>query len=129
MHAGAEDELAGVGKTKWFQENQGREDFAVFEFRWTSPAYKCSERRNEPGWTKTWKTGAFEIFRKRIPKYMLRHKVKAGMTDWQQINGYRGNTSLEKRVEFDIRLHWETGLFSYLKIICKTLLRMTKNAY
>ncbi|MBI2350003.1 MAG: undecaprenyl-phosphate glucose phosphotransferase, partial [Deltaproteobacteria bacterium] len=38
-------------------------------------------------------------FQKAIPKYMLRHKVKAGMTGWAQVNGWRGNTSLEKRIE------------------------------
>jgi Undecaprenyl-phosphate glucose phosphotransferase len=43
-----------------------------------------------------------EEFRKRIPRYMLRHKVKAGITGWAQINGWRGDTSLEKRLECDL---------------------------
>ncbi|MFQ5787250.1 MAG: undecaprenyl-phosphate glucose phosphotransferase, partial [Thermodesulfobacteriota bacterium] len=41
-------------------------------------------------------------FRNKIPKYMLRHKMKAGITGWAQISGWRGNTSLEKRIEYDL---------------------------
>ena len=41
-------------------------------------------------------------FRRSIPQYMLRHKVKAGMTGWAQINGWRGSTDLQKRIEFDL---------------------------
>ena len=43
-----------------------------------------------------------EEFRRKVPGYMLRHTVKAGMTGWAQINGWRGNTSLEKRIEYDL---------------------------
>ena len=43
-----------------------------------------------------------EQFKHRIPQYMLRHKVKAGLTGWAQVNGWRGNTSLEKRIEYDL---------------------------
>ena len=41
-------------------------------------------------------------FKHKIPKYMLRHKIKAGLTGWAQVNGWRGNTSLEKRIEYDL---------------------------
>jgi exopolysaccharide biosynthesis polyprenyl glycosylphosphotransferase len=41
-------------------------------------------------------------FKHRIPQYMLRHKVKAGLTGWAQVNGWRGNTALEKRIEYDL---------------------------
>ncbi len=41
-------------------------------------------------------------FKDRIPGYMLRHRVKAGVTGWAQINGWRGPTSLEKRIEYDL---------------------------
>jgi Undecaprenyl-phosphate glucose phosphotransferase len=63
-----------------------------------------------------------EEFRKSIPKYMLRHKVKAGMTGWAQVNGWRGNTSLERRIEHDLDYiaHW--SLARDLKILAKTLL-------
>jgi exopolysaccharide biosynthesis polyprenyl glycosylphosphotransferase len=62
-------------------------------------------------------------FKQRIPQYMLRHKVKAGITGWAQVNGWRGNTSLEKRIEYDLYYieNWSVGLD--LKIIWLTLLR------
>ena len=52
-----------------------------------------------------------ETFRNEIPHYMLRHKIKAGMTGWAQINGWRGNTSLEKRIEHDLYYiqNWSIG--------------------
>jgi len=52
-----------------------------------------------------------EEFRNRIPSYMLRHKIKAGMTGWAQVNGLRGNTSLEKRIEHDLYYfqNWSIG--------------------
>jgi Undecaprenyl-phosphate glucose phosphotransferase len=52
-----------------------------------------------------------EEFRNRVPQYMLRHKIKAGMTGWAQINGLRGNTSLEKRIEHDLYYiqNWSIG--------------------
>lgn len=53
-----------------------------------------------------------EKFRSKIPAYMLRHKMKAGMTGWAQVHGLRGNTSLEKRIEYDISYieHWSLSL-------------------
>jgi Undecaprenyl-phosphate glucose phosphotransferase len=47
-------------------------------------------------------------FRQEIPKYMLRHKMKSGITGWAQVNGWRGNTSLEERVKHDLYYigHW-----------------------
>lgn len=61
-----------------------------------------------------------EDFKKTIPKYMLRLKMKAGLTGWAQINGWRGNTSLEKRIEYDLYYinHW--SIFLDLKIILLT---------
>jgi len=72
-----------------------------------------------------------ETFRHRIPGYMLRHKVKAGMTGWAQINGWRGNTSLEKRIEYDLYYIERWSLGFDLTILVKTLWRgfFNKHAY
>ena len=62
-----------------------------------------------------------EQFKHRIPQYMLRHKVKAGLTGWAQVNGWRGNTPLEKRIEYDLYYieNWSVRLD--LKIMWLTL--------
>ena len=72
-----------------------------------------------------------ETFRHRIPGYMLRHKVKAGMTGWAQINGWRGNTSLEKRIEYDLYYIERWSLGFDLAILVKTIWRgfFSKQAY
>jgi Undecaprenyl-phosphate glucose phosphotransferase len=64
-----------------------------------------------------------EQFKHRIPQYMLRHKVKAGITGWAQVNGWRGNTSLEKRIEYDLYYieNWSVGLD--IKIMWLTVIR------
>ena len=64
-----------------------------------------------------------EQFKHKIPQYMLRHKVKAGITGWAQVNGWRGNTSIEKRIEYDLYYieNWSVRLD--LKIMWLTLLR------
>ncbi len=64
-----------------------------------------------------------EQFKHRIPSYMLRHKVKAGITGWAQVNGWRGNTSLEKRIEYDLYYieNWSVSLD--LKIMWLTIVR------
>ena len=54
---------------------------------------------------------------------MLRHKVKAGLTGWAQVNGWRGNTSLEKRIEFDLYYIENWSLSLDFKIMWLTLLR------
>lgn len=64
-----------------------------------------------------------EQFRHRYPQYMLRHKVKSGITGWAQVNGWRGNTSIEKRIEYDLYYieNWSLGLD--FKIMWLTLVR------
>ncbi|HTQ08039.1 MAG TPA: undecaprenyl-phosphate glucose phosphotransferase [Polyangiaceae bacterium] len=70
-------------------------------------------------------------FRKQIPHYMLRHKVRAGITGWAQVNGWRGNTSLDRRIECDLFYirNWSYALD--LKILTMTLWKgfVHKNAY
>ncbi len=60
-------------------------------------------------------------FRQRLPQYMLRHKVKAGITGWAQVHGWRGNTSIRKRLEYDLYYieNWSVGLD--FKILWMTL--------
>ena len=64
-----------------------------------------------------------EQFKHRIPQYMLRHKVKAGITGWAQVNGWRGNTSLEKRIEFDLYYIENWSVTLDLKIMWLTVVR------
>ena len=72
-------------------------------------------------------------FSKSIPNYMARHAVKAGMTGWAQVNGWRGNSSLRKRVQFDLYYitHWNP-VFD-VRILFLTVWRMLfqkqKHAY
>jgi putative colanic acid biosynthesis UDP-glucose lipid carrier transferase len=76
-----------------------------------------------------------EIYRKLIKGYMLRHKVKPGITGWAQINGWRGETDtvfkMEQRVKFDIWYIYHWSLWLDLKIILLTLVKgfVGKNAY
>ncbi|HET9264419.1 MAG TPA: sugar transferase, partial [Vicinamibacterales bacterium] len=69
-------------------------------------------------------------FAKTIPSYMARHRVKAGITGWAQVNGWRGNTSLQKRIEYDLYYieNWSVGLD--IKIMWLTVLKgIQKHAY
>jgi Undecaprenyl-phosphate glucose phosphotransferase len=71
-------------------------------------------------------------FKRKIPQYMLRHKVKAGITGWAQINGWRGNTSVTKRIEHDLYYIENWSLTLDFKIMWLTLWRgffSQKNAY
>lgn len=70
-------------------------------------------------------------FRTQIPKYMLRHKVKAGITGWAQANGWRGNTDLRRRIECDIYYIENWSFWLDLRILWMTLVRgfSDKNAY
>jgi len=72
-----------------------------------------------------------EQFKDQIPRYMQKHLVKAGITGWAQINGWRGNTSLEKRIEYDLYYIENWSLFFDLKIIFLTFVQglIHKNAY
>jgi len=68
-------------------------------------------------------------FKARVPRYMLRHKVKAGMTGWAQVNGWRGNTSIEKRIEHDLYYIENWSLALDFKILWLTLLRFLRHRH
>ncbi|RYZ84031.1 MAG: exopolysaccharide biosynthesis polyprenyl glycosylphosphotransferase, partial [Proteobacteria bacterium] len=70
-------------------------------------------------------------FRQEISGYMLRHKVKTGITGWAQVNGWRGSTSLEKRIECDLYYIQNWSLWLDIKILFMTVDEVLrgKNAY
>ncbi len=72
-----------------------------------------------------------EKFREEIPRYMIKHQVRPGLTGWAQVNGYRGNTSIRKRIEYDLYYieNWTPGFD--IKILFLTIFKgfINKNAY
>lgn len=70
-------------------------------------------------------------FRESVPKYMIKHHVKPGMTGWAQVNGFRGNTSIVKRIRYDIYYVENWSIILDIKIFFKTLptLLTDQNAY
>ena len=72
-----------------------------------------------------------EKFKEEIPRYMVKHQVRPGLTGWAQVNGLRGDTSIRKRIEYDIYYieNWTLGFD--IKIILMTFLTgfINKNAY
>ena len=70
-------------------------------------------------------------FKKSVPRYMLRHKTKAGITGWAQVNGWRGNTSLEKRIQYDLYYIENWSLWFDLQIMFLTVFspRTYRDAY
>jgi Undecaprenyl-phosphate glucose phosphotransferase len=72
-----------------------------------------------------------EQFRTKVPGYYLRHKTKAGITGWAQVNGWRGNTSIEKRIECDLYYIQNWSLRFDIKILILTVIKgfINKNAY
>lgn len=75
--------------------------------------------------------GFVERFRDEIPRYMVKHRVRPGITGWAQVNGWRGDTSIEKRIEYDLDYieNWSLGLD--LHIVVRTIKSGLghKNAY
>jgi Undecaprenyl-phosphate glucose phosphotransferase len=67
-------------------------------------------------------------FRASVPRYMLRHHVKAGITGWAQINGLRGDTPLERRIEYDLYYIRNWSLAFDLKILVLTVVRVFRDA-
>lgn len=70
-----------------------------------------------------------EQFKKSIPGYMMRHKMKTGITGWAQVNGWRGNTSLKKRIQYDLYYIENWSLWFDLRIMLMTIFRIRENAY
>ncbi|MCA9582889.1 MAG: exopolysaccharide biosynthesis polyprenyl glycosylphosphotransferase, partial [Myxococcales bacterium] len=76
-----------------------------------------------------------ELYRRKIEGYMLRHKVKPGLTGWAQVNGWRGETDtiekMEKRIEYDLDYIRNWGIMLDLKIVFMTIAGglASKNAY
>ena len=72
-----------------------------------------------------------EQFKEHVPRYMLRHKMKGGITGWAQVNGWRGNTSIEKRIQYDLYYIQNWSLALDFKIMLMTVWKgpMSENAY
>ncbi len=71
-----------------------------------------------------------EKFREEIPRYMIKHQVRPGMTGWAQVNGYRGDTSIRKRVEYDLYYIENWTMAFDIKILFLTIFKgfINKNA-
>ncbi len=67
-------------------------------------------------------------FRASIPRYMLRHHVKSGITGWAQVNGLRGDTPLERRIEYDLYYIENWSMAFDMKILLLTLWRVFRDA-
>ena len=85
----------------------------------------------ELGGTQAGETVFVEKFKEEIPRYMIKHQVRPGMTGWAQVNGYRGDTSITKRIEHDLYYieNWTMGLD--FRILFLTFFKgfINKNAY
>ena len=62
-----------------------------------------------------------EQFKEEIPRYMVKHQVRPGITGWAQVNGYRGDTSIKKRIEYDLYYIENWNIFFDLKILLMTI--------
>ncbi len=72
-----------------------------------------------------------DTFNSEIPGYRMRHRVKAGISGWAQVNGWRGNTSLQRRIEFDLFYIRNWSMLFDMKIVLYTFFRgfINENAY
>ena len=72
-----------------------------------------------------------EKFREEIPRYMIKHQVRPGLTGWAQINGYRGDTSIRRRIECDLYYIENWSMFLDFKIMFLTVFKgfINENAY
>jgi len=72
-----------------------------------------------------------EKFREEIPRYMIKHQVRPGITGWAQVNGYRGDSSIKKRIEYDLYYIENWSMAFDFKILFLTFFKgfINKNAY
>jgi lipopolysaccharide/colanic/teichoic acid biosynthesis glycosyltransferase len=72
-----------------------------------------------------------EEFRRRMPRYFERHRVRSGLTGWAQVNGLRGNTSIEARTLYDLHYVENWSLWLDLRILLMTVNHVLRgeNAY
>lgn len=72
-----------------------------------------------------------EKFKEEIPRYMIKHQVRPGITGWAQVNGYRGDTSIRKRIEYDLYYIENWSMAFDFKILFLTFFKgfISKNAY
>ena len=86
---------------------------------------------NTRNYYKNSKLNIDEKFKEEIPRYMIKHQVRPGITGWAQVNGYRGDTSITKRIEHDLYYieNWSIGFD--IKILFLTVFKgfINKNAY
>ena len=132
MHADAEEQTGPI----WAKENDSRRTKVGAFLRRTSldelpQLFNVIKGEMSLVGPRPERPNFVEEFRNRIPSYMLRHKIKAGITGWAQVNGWRGNTSLEKRIEHDLYYiqNWSVGFD--VRILMMTLWRglFSKSAY
>jgi lipopolysaccharide/colanic/teichoic acid biosynthesis glycosyltransferase len=72
-----------------------------------------------------------EKFKEEIPRYMVKHQVRPGMTGWAQVNGYRGDTSIRKRIDYDLYYieNWTPGFDLLIMFLTVFKGFINKNAY
>jgi len=72
-----------------------------------------------------------EKFREEVPRYMIKHQVRPGITGWAQVNGFRGDTSIEERINHDLYYIENWNFFFDLYIVFLTVFKgfVNKNAY
>lgn len=70
-------------------------------------------------------------FKEEIPRYMVKHQVRPGLTGWAQVNGYRGDTSIRKRIEYDLYYIENWSMAFDIRIMFLTIFKgfINKNAY
>ena len=129
MHADAEEKVGHV----WAKDDDPREtSFGKFLRRWSLDElpqfFNVLKGDMSLVGPRPEMSGLIDIFRESIPHYLARQRVKSGMTGWAQVNGLRGNTSLEERVSYDRYYieNWSLGLD--IKIILKTLWAIKKGS-